>query len=82
MTTNEEQAVKPWKDKGCAVCRQQWLSGPLPPQLAASRERHTMLHCCPVCHTLWEQTERYATDISREEAIRIYGEAVLKGSTC
>lgn len=70
-----------WETKGCSVCRQQWMSGSFPPRIAVNRERHSFLHGCPICNTLWEQYERYATDISRDAAIALYGEPARRGTS-
>lgn len=62
----------PWANKGCEICRSAWRAGTLFPEVAVSIERHTSLHHCESCGTLWEQHERYVDTIDRLDAIKIY----------
>jgi len=62
----------PWATKGCEVCRAAWRTGTLVPEIAVSIGRHTSLHFCETCQTLWEQHERYVDTIDRSDAKKIY----------
>lgn len=62
-----------WDNKGCATCRQKWLSGEGLTKLGISDDRHASLHYCSSCNTFWEQHERYVDTISEDEAARVYG---------
>lgn len=66
-----------WEEKGCVVCRRQWESGVQPPRLGLSLARNAYLHQCQACGAYWEQFERYADIISKDDAKKIYGEIVL-----
>jgi hypothetical protein len=60
--------VKPWEQQGCEYCRELWLNGQQPPKLGVNVDRHGFLHRCEKCGAFWEQNERFATEISAEEA--------------
>lgn len=61
-----------WNEQGCMHCRQQWMEGSPPPELAVNLELHARLHRCIVCGAYWEQNERYANVISEVEARQSY----------
>lgn len=67
-----------WESKGCSICRQMWLTGKHPPQLAVNDERHSFLHRCEECGTYWEQFERFADVVSEHDARAIYGADVIQ----
>lgn len=67
-----------WKNKGCAVCRQQWMSGERPEQLAMNIALHTRLYRCSVCGSYWEENERYADVISTAAVISDYPGVIAK----
>jgi len=60
--------MKPWKEQGCTVCRNLWECGQQPPELEDSIGQHAKLHHCKICGAYWIQTERYAAQISEQEA--------------
>jgi hypothetical protein len=61
-----------WKEKGCAVCRQQWMAGQRPEQLTINIELHTRLYRCSVCGSYWEENERYADVITEATVLSDY----------
>jgi hypothetical protein len=61
-----------WKDKGCVVCRQQWMSGERPEQLAVHIAFHTRLYRCSHCGSYWEENERYADVITKAAVLSDY----------
>lgn len=65
--------MKEFNEKGCEVCRQRWLSGDFPREVAISLERHAHLHLCDECGTFWEQFERFP-DVIKIEDVRKYYE--------
>ena len=58
----------PFDDQGCAVCREQWMTGSRPTFLALSIALHTRLFRCDECGSHWEELERYAVQVSPSEA--------------
>lgn len=58
-----------WSQKGCPSCRHLWESGGRPPELAINVQLHTRLYRCAVCHSYWEENERYA-DVVPESTVR------------
>lgn len=68
-----------WKDKGCTVCRQTWISGERPEYIVENIELHTRLYRCATCNTYWEENERYA-DVIPEITVRVdYSGLIEKG---
>jgi hypothetical protein len=67
-----------WKEKGCVVCRKLWESGSCPPEIAINYVLHSRLHRCCECGTYWEQFERYADVIDKNEAQLNYPEAFME----
>jgi hypothetical protein len=61
-----------WEEKGCDVCRQTWQRGGLLPEIAVNVEQHSILRRCGACGIYWEEFERFADVVSREDAERIY----------
>ncbi len=66
-----------WESKGCAVCRQLWVTGQMPPELDVNLAEHASLHRCLACGTYWEQRERYADVVSEDEAKQRYSPTVF-----
>jgi uncharacterized Zn finger protein len=67
-----------WKDKGCAICRRQWMSGERPEQLAVCIALHTRLYRCAECGSYWEENERYADVITKAAVISNYPCVIAK----
>jgi hypothetical protein len=70
--------MRRWEGKGCDSCRQRLLSGGSLPEVAVNVDQHSILRKCDACGTYWEEFERFADVVSREDAERIYG-IVLPG---
>ncbi|MCL4207976.1 MAG: hypothetical protein KJ000_36275 [Pirellulaceae bacterium] len=70
--------MTPWEAKGCPICRNKWLSGQQLTRIATNDETHSFLHKCDACGTYWQQFERYANVISKDEAQAIFGEAAVE----
>lgn len=66
-----------WEDKGCDICRKLWETGKRPPELAVNVDLHTRLHKCDVCGSYWEQLERYADVIEKEEARKMFPDVFI-----
>jgi hypothetical protein len=67
-----------WKDKGCAVCRLQWMSDERPQQLGVSFALHTRLYRCSDCGSYWEENERYADVIAKGAVLSDYPGVIVK----
>jgi hypothetical protein len=67
-----------WNEKGCSVCRQQWMFGERPEQLAVNSELHTRLYRCSVCGIYWEENERYADVITQAAVLSDYPGVINK----
>jgi hypothetical protein len=67
-----------WKEMGCVVCRQQWMSGERPEELAVSIGLHTRLYQCSVCGSYWEENERYANVIIPARVLSDYPHVIKK----
>jgi hypothetical protein len=61
---------KKWHQQGCSVCRAAWESGSRTGlrYIGISDELHARLYQCNICHAYWEELERYAHEISPDEA--------------
>jgi hypothetical protein len=68
-----ESHDKSWNEQGCAVCREEWLSGSKTSLLllGTSNEHHAHLHTCQACGSYWEELERYAHQVSASEASKL-----------
>ncbi len=53
-------------DQGCKICRQQWLSGSHPRELFSCAPEHATFYQCDACGAYWEETERYAAQVTRD----------------
>lgn len=69
--------MREWKNKGCNICRRLWEKGQTPPMLAENIEYHAVLYKCGVCNTLWEEYERYADVVTKEDAETRYDLKIL-----
>ena len=65
--------IKEWKDQGCDYCRDHWFAydGRLI-LLVDSIALQARLYQCPKCRCYWEESQRYAREISTDEARRNY----------
>ena len=59
-----------WEQQGCVECRKSWeaSAGKELQPLGVSNYRHARLYQCKSCGAYWEETERYAHQISASEA--------------
>jgi hypothetical protein len=63
-----------WESKGCELCRNWWLQGTYPKQIAISQHRAATLHYCEDCSTYWECFQRYADTIKAYDVQAHYPE--------
>jgi hypothetical protein len=65
--------VKEWKDQGCEYCRENWQK--YDERLILLKDSAVLqarLYQCPRCKSYWEENQRYACEVSEEEARKSY----------
>jgi len=62
--------MKQWQEQGCPTCRKAWESGQRDSirYIGISFELHGRLYQCSECNAYWEELERFAHEISSDEA--------------
>ena len=60
---------KTWVDQGCEICRQKILSGKPLIEFSINIPNHIRLLLCTDCKSLWCEEERFATVITKENAL-------------
>jgi hypothetical protein len=65
--------LKPWKEQGGPLCRAAWESGTRHDLhlIGSSIELHARLYQCNACSVFREELERYAHEVSPQEALAI-----------
>jgi hypothetical protein len=66
--------MKEWSEQGCEFCRDYW--GKYDDRLILLKDSFTLqsrLYKCPKCNSYWEESQRYACEISEFEAKKNYG---------
>jgi hypothetical protein len=69
-----------WDEQGCEICRKAWESGFTEKKLTLLGEfinKHARLYRCEMCHSIWEELERFSHVITQNEAKQQYPEAKL-----
>jgi len=64
-----------WEEQGCEECRAAWLQGRLSPvltDLGTSQYHRATLYRCTACGSFWEELERFAHQVSAEEAKKFF----------
>ena len=71
----EKHEAREWLDQGCESCRANWLQGRRDAlkQVETLIDRHTTLWRCVACDAFWEENERFAAEMDRIDAEKIYG---------
>lgn len=76
MDSDKRMVDISWENKGCVMCRRLWETGVQPERLGMNVQRQAYLHYCNVCGSYWEQNERRADVISKEDAAQFYREYI------
>jgi hypothetical protein len=65
-----DRPPKQWQQQGCPACRAAWESGLRTGlrYIGVSDELHARLYQCNICRAYWEELERYAHEISSDQA--------------